>query len=212
MCYDGIKSMEKKKRLLIIGIVIILVLTGGVIVVKVKKSRSLLVGPIVQETEAPKMTTWEDPAGFSFSYPEEVKINPHEEDTENYAHLELTATGHSGKVVLLVKETDYSEIEDWAGEEVEKGEQVFDTELGGEPAKKIAYSDPEKLVTAAIDVDALVLIEMTPDEEGYWQGVYSQILDSFTFIPLEGEEVAAPETTGGSGDAGVIWEAEEVIE
>lgn len=209
----------EKNRLFIAGILVVLVLAGGIIVFKIKKSRAPLVGPVVQETESPKLTTWEDPAGFSFSYPEEVEIDSHEEDTENYAHLELTSPGRFGNVQVWVKETDYSEIEDWVDEEVGlpagkagEEEQIFDTELGGEPAKKIAYSDPEKLVTAAIDVDALVLIEMTPDEEGYWQDVYNQILDSFAFIPLEGEEAAAPETTSGGGDEGVVWETEEVIE
>lgn len=204
----------EKSRLFIIGIVIVLILAGGIIVFKIKKSRAPLVGPVVQETESPKLTTWEDPAGFSFSYPEEVEIDPHEEDTENYAHLELTSPGRSGNVQVWVKETDYSEIEEWVDEEVGEEEQIFDSELSGEPAKKIAYSDPEKLVTAAIDVDALVLIEMTPDEESYWQDVYNQILGSFAFIPLEGEEAVSPSTTegGGGGGGGIIYEAEEVIE
>ena len=204
--------MDKKGRLVTIGIVIILVLAGGIIVFKIKKSRLPLVGPIVQETETPELTTWEDPAGFSFSYPEEIEIDPHEEDTENYAHLELTSSGRSGNIQVWVKETDYSDTEDWVEEEVGEKEQVFDTELDGEPAKKVAYTDPERLVVVAIDVDALVLIEMTPDEEGYWQEIYNQILSSFTFIPLEGEEGVVPETTSGGGDEGIIWEAEEVIE
>lgn len=203
--------MDKKNRLLVVIIIIVFVSGLGLIIYKVKQSTSPLVGPIVKENEAPKLITWEDPAGFSFSYPQKIEIDPHEEDKENYAHLELTSLGHSGKIMIWVKETDYLEIEDWAEEEVIDGVQVFDTELGGEPAKKIAYTEPEKLVVAAIDVDALVLIEMFPDEESYWQKIYNQILDSFTFIPLEGEEAPAPATTGG-GDEGIIWEAEEVIE
>jgi len=200
-----------KKLLMIIGGVIVLLLPAIIIAIRIKKSSSIVspvTGPTV-ESEV-KLTTWEDPAGFSFSYPENIAIDPHEEDKENYAHLELTSPSDSeGKIIIWVKETDYTDIEDWV-EEASRDVQVLDTELDGEPAKKIAYSDPQKLVTAAIDIDALVLIEMTPDDQDYWQAVYDQILKSFTFIPLEGEATTAPAPAESSG--GIIEEPEEVIE
>lgn len=193
------------------GGVIVLLLPAIIIAIRIKKSSSIVspvAGPTV-ESEV-KLTTWEDPAGFSFSYPENIAIDPHEEDKENYAHLELTSPSDSeGKIIIWVRETDYTDIEDWV-EEASRDVQVLDTELDGEPAKKIAYSDPQKLVTAAIDIDALVLIEMTPDDQGYWQAVYDQVLKSFTFIPLEGEATTAPAPAESSG--GIIEESEEVIE
>lgn len=196
---------------MIIGGVIVLLLPAIIIAIRIKKSSSIVspvTGPTV-ESEV-KLTTWEDPAGFSFSYPDNIAIDPHEEDKENYAHLELTSPSDSeGKIIIWVKETDYTDIEDWV-EEASRDVQVLDTELDGEPAKKIAYSDPQKLVTAAIDIDALVLIEMTPDDQDYWQAVYDQILKSFTFIPLEGEVTTAPAPVESSG--GIIEELEEVIE
>lgn len=196
---------------MIIGGVIVLLLPAIIIAIRIKKGSSIVspvTGPTV-ESEV-KLTTWEDPAGFSFSYPENIAIDPHEEDEENYAHLELISPSDSeGKIIIWVKETDYTDIEDWV-EEASRDVQVLDTELDGEPAKKIAYSDPQKLVTAAIDIDALVLIEMTPDDQDYWQAVYDQILKSFTFIPLEGEATTAPAPAESSG--GIIEEPEEVIE
>ena len=200
-----------KKQSIIVGMIIVFVLILGIGFLIIKNRTTPLIGPVVKETETPKLATWEDPAGFSFAYPEEVEIDSHEEDTENYAHLELVASEHSGKILIWMKGTAYSEIEEWVKEEVGEKGQILDTELNGEPAKKIAYSEPEKLVVAAIDIDALILIELYPDEEGYWQEVFNQILDSFTYIPLEGEEAAAPETTGGGG-GGIIYETEEVIE
>ncbi|HUV43154.1 MAG TPA: hypothetical protein VMY36_04625 [Patescibacteria group bacterium] len=201
--------MERKK-LLITSLILIGVLVGGVVLFKIKGSRSL-VGPIVKESESAEEVTWEDPAGFSFLYPKEIKIDPHEEDEESYAHLELTSPDHSGKILVWVKETDYTDIEDWLADEIGEEEQVFDTKLDTEPAKKIAFSDPEKLVVAAIDIDSLVLVEMYPDEENYWQEVYNNILDTFTFIPLEGEETESG-WQGAGGAGGIIEEAEEVIE
>lgn len=210
--------VDKKKYILIITVgLVILSSVAGVIFLKFKRQPSLIKPVITEEQkdsiEEPKLLTWEDPAGFSFAHPENIEIDPHEEDEENYAHLELTSPDHPGGIAIWLKDTDYTKIEDWADRESSDSGQVLDTELGGEPAKKIAYNEPKKLVTATLDVDALVLIEMTPDEEGYWQGIYEKIASSFTLIPLEGEDPLAPgpwEGTGGGG--GIVEEAEEVIE
>lgn len=216
------------KKFLIIGGMVGFLLILGVAILLVSQKSSFLLSPIVSDEkavgeEAVKLMTWEDPAGFSFTYPENIEIDPHEEDEENYAHLELTSSSHSGRIIIWVKDNNYTDIEKWASQEATEGGQIFDTELGGEPAKKIAYVEPAKLVTVTIDVDALVLIEMIPDGEGYWQEVYDQVIDSFAFIPLEGEpafagasagkEAVAPGPwEGGGGAGGIIEEAEEVIE
>ncbi len=201
------------KKLIGIGLIIVVLVVGGAILVWRFKKIGPLVTPIGEQTEEAEALAWEDQAGFSFLYPEEVEIDPHEEDTENYAHLELTSTDHSGKILIWAKETDYQDIDSWVDEEASPGGQILDTQLGEESAKKIAYSDPEKLVVAAIDVDALVLLEMEPEGEDFWLEVFDQILESFAFIPIEGEEVAEPADGGGApAGSGVIWEVEEVIE
>ena len=206
--------MNKKSIMIVAGVLaVLLIIGGGVWFLRSRRTSSLIspAGELGPEAEV-KLATWEDQAGFSFSYPENIEIDPHEEDTENYAHLELTSD-HPGEIIIWCQDTTYADIEDWAEEELEEEGQVFDTELGGEPAKKVAYLEPKKMVTATIDVDALVLIEMLPDEEGYWQGVHDQILSSFVFIPLEGEEAVAPGPWEGEGGAGgIIVEPEEVIE
>jgi hypothetical protein len=201
------------KKLTGVGLIIIVLVVGGAILIWRFQKIGPLVTPIGEQTEEAEALAWEDQAGFSFLYPEEIEIDPHEEDAESYAHLELTSADHPGRILIWVKETDYQDIGSWADEEASPGGQILDTQLGEESAKKIAYSDPEKLVVAAIDVDALVLLEMEPGEEGYWQEIFDQILESFAFIPIEGEEVAEPAEDGGaSAGSGVIWEVEEVIE
>lgn len=202
-----------KKFLVVAGVIALLLIIGGIALILQSRRTAPMVSPIGELEPEVKLVTWEDQAGFEFSYPQNIEIDPHEEDLQSYAHLELTLADHDGSVIIWVKETSYADIEAWAEKEATRDAQIFDTELGGEPAKKVAYSEPEKLVTAAIDVDALVLIEMIPDEQGFWSEIYDQILSSFAFIPLESEESVAPgpwEGTGGAG--GIIEEPEEVIE
>lgn len=204
--------MVKKKILVIVIPSLVTLLAVGIWLFFFRfKSQSSLVSPLSPaEEEEVEWLVWEDPAGFSFSYPKNIQINSHEEDKENYAHLEMTASEHPGNVIIWLKDTQYTKLEDWVKAEATQGGQVFDTELGGEPAKKVVSTQPNKLVVAAIDVDALLLIEMTPDEEDYWQETFNKVLSSFTYLPLEGEEAVAP--AAGGGGRGIIEEAEEVIE
>lgn len=209
----NLKTYLLNKKVLGIGLIIgLLALLGGIFFVRAKKFGPL-VSPVGQEEEeSVSLLTWEDQAGFSFLYPDKLEIDPHEDDEENYAHLELISSDHPGRIFIFVKETTHQEIDDWAAKEISPGAQVLDTQLGGEPAKKVAYSDPEKLVVVAIDVDALVLLELEPDEEGFWQEIFDQILTSFAFIPIEGEETAPAGGESAPAGDGIIWEAEEVIE
>jgi len=203
--------MKKKWLVLgtIIGVVILLVATIAVI----RFRKPTAISPLGETpTQKAQLLTWEDPAGFKFSYPDGIKINPHEEDTANYAHLELTASEHSGGILIWMKDTNYKDLEDWTKKDPSASSgQVFDSELGGKPAKKVAYVSPQKLVVAAIDVDVLVLVEVSLDEEGYWQEVSDQMLSSFEFIPLEGEPTSAAPGSG-QGGGGVIEEEEEIVE
>jgi hypothetical protein len=206
--------MTKKTYLIIIGVLLFL---GGTFLFFKSLKKSSFVKPVFEvepTTTEVKVVFWEDPSGFSFLYPEGIEIDPHEEDEESYAHLDLTSPDYPGHIVIWAKDTDFKDIESWAEEEAGSG-QVFDTELGGESAKKIAFSDPQKMIVGAIDIDALVLIEMMPDEGGFWQKVYDDLLASFEFIPLEDEEKAAAPSSAGSTSGGgsqIIEEPEEVIE
>lgn len=207
-----------KKTLSVLLVVFIALLIGGTIIYFKTKKKSTPLSPTytIKETgKEVKLLQWEDPAGFKFSYPESIEIDSHEEDSENYAHLELTSPDREGKIIILMSDTNYSDIESWAKKESGEG-QVIDTELAGSPAKKVAFTHPERILVAAIDIDVLIAIEMTPDEKNFWQGIFNKILASFELIPLEGETTPIPRSDGGgvsSGGGGqIIEEAEEVIE
>ena len=199
---------------MVIGVLVLV--GGGAWFFFYRQASSGLISPLTDKKEEPevKLLVWEDPAGFKFNYPQEVEINNHPEDEENYAHLELTATASPGSILIWVKDTKYQNIEDWAkdqGSEV----QIFDSDLGGNPAKKVAFLNPQKLTTATIDVDALVLVELL-SQDSWWTETYNQILSSFEFIPLSGEEISTPAKVSGSSgqtnEGGVIDEGEEIIE
>lgn len=156
------------------------------------------------------LVTWEDPAGFSFDYPGNLTTDSHEEDEKNYAHLELADDDHPGSIIIWMKDTTYKTIDNWAEKESEAvSEQIFDTTLGGHEAKKIIFTDG-RILTAALDQEVIVLIEILPGDVSFWQPVYDQIVSSFEFIPLAAAESKPPATTGGG--ASEIWEEEEVIE
>ena len=201
----------KRNILIVLGVLIVLL--GGGLFFWQRGSGSFL-SPVVEteEIEGVESVFWEDPAGFSFDYPGDLELDPHEEDEDNYAHLEFTHLENEGRLVILLKETEYEDVEEWAEEEAEEA-QIFDTDLGGELAKKAAFLEPKRLLVAAIDVDALLLIEVVSGSGDYWPEVLTSVMDSFAFIPLEGEEVESTTTSGGNqGGGGIIEEAEEVIQ
>lgn len=200
----------KKKWLVVGGVIGVVILVVATIAV-VRFRKPAVISPLGETpTQKAQLLTWEDPAGFKFSYPEGIKINPHEEDMTNYAHLELKNANHPGGILIWMKDSNYKTLEEWVKDQV-SGVQVFDSELGGKPAKKVAYVSPKKLVVAALDVNVLVLVEVTPEDK-WWEETYNQILSSFEFIPLAGEETAPGAWEGTGGGGGVIEEEEEVVE
>lgn len=113
------------------------------------------------------LKTWQDPAGFTFQYPETLTINNHPEDSENYAHLDV------GDLRLLMQDNKFKTIDDWAV--TQKGDAVDDI-LGGKPAVKVTLSD--KVIVGAIDNEVLVTIESPPSAAQ----LFDQIVSSFEFV------------------------------
>lgn len=131
------------------------------------KPTSPLSGSTVSiETPTPtpqELITWTDPAGFSFQYPKELSLNKHDEDNQNYAHLEFTMKDHPGNLIVWAKDTNSTDVAKWV-----KSEKRFlnanslDTTLGGKPGKKIMVSTPSAmLITGTIDEGIVFTIEST---------------------------------------------------
>ena len=202
-----------KKNWLVLGLILAVILIGGGIflVFNPLEGNSSFLNPLNQNEEA-DLKVWEDPAGFQFSYPEGITIDNHEEDEENYAHLELTEKNHPGKILIWMKDKVEKSLEVWAANQT-GNPQVFDSELAGQPAKKLAFPSPQKLVTAAFDQEVSILVEVFPEDE-WWQETYQQVVDSFELIPLAGEDkskVNAPGAWQGSGGGSGIFDEGEGI-
>lgn len=133
-------------------------------------------------------TEWQDSAGFSFKYPEDIEIDSHPEDETNYARLELIKSDRKGRIIIAVNDAEYGDIDEW----LEKDELVKDgsglgTEVASMSAKKVALEDGRE-IAAFIDWDQVIyVVDSQTEKEDYWKEVYAKILSSFKLIPLEGE-------------------------
>ena len=201
---------------LVVGVVLILVGVGAGIYVlqsQGKQGTSPLtqIVPIIFN----KLLTWDDPAGFTFEYPEDLVIDKHDEDQENYAHVELTHREHPGRVIVWAKDLPTNKkgvpVAD-AGEWVSSSAQfananVLDSRLGGQPGKKILVNmSPRTLVVGTIYDDVLWYIEGDNLDDEFWSKAYETITTTFAFKPLPREGADT------QSDGGVVVDEEEVIE
>lgn len=209
--------MTKKKWLLLALIFGVVLIAGGLFLVfNPFVNRSSLVSPLGSENQEKELAlkTWDDPAGFKFNYFEGIEIDNHEDDEENYAHLELTSQDYPGRILIWMKDKTEKSLDDWVANQ-EGSPQVFDSELGGQLAKKMAFLSPKKMMTAAFDQEVVIIVEVFPENE-WWDKAYLKVIESFELVPLEKEDKAkvnAPGAWEGSGgDAGIIDEGEEIVE
>jgi hypothetical protein len=186
-------------KYIIIAVVVLAVVGGGSVYFFQKKSLVITPGESVVPTPTPavELTTWDDPAGFSFQYPKDLTVDKNEEDDENYAHVELTSKDHPGSVIVWVSDIPKK----WPPE----GGTVIDTTLGGQPAKKILISTPSaKLIVGTVSEGLLFYVDGTLTDKAYWQTVEDGIVKTFAFTP---------ETSAASGQAsGDAVDEEEVVQ
>jgi len=153
---------------------------GGIFYFYQKKSPVITPGESVHSTVTPtpavELTTWTDPAGFSFQYPKDLSVNKHEDDNDNYAHVELTNKEHPGTIIVWASDVSSA----WPP----KGGTSIDTTLGGIAAKKILISTPSaKFIVGAVSEGLVFKIEGTLTDKAYWQTVEEGIVQTFTFTP-----------------------------
>lgn len=211
------------KKLIIsalIASVVVITAVGGGYIYYVKNQKSVSPLADVQPTQAPveATDTWTDPAQFSFRYPKSLTLNPHREDQENYAHVELSSATHSGSLIVWVKDTNADTIDNWVTQEKVKG--AFDTTLDNVPARKVVIgTQTNKLIISAINGGYLYQIEfllpdgVNGDDRDYWNKVLNGVTSSFKFTPSKDSDTSnlrTSQTDQGSSDTG--GGDEEVIE
>ncbi|MFH0749947.1 MAG: PsbP-related protein [Candidatus Gottesmanbacteria bacterium] len=201
-----------KKHIIIAGAILVVGLTvAGLLVFKDRIFKKSSVSQTVEEMKK-EVDLWEDQAGFSFQYPKGIVIDKHDEDTENYAHLELTEASHKGRLIVWAKDTLYGDVDTWVKKDASlKEASVIDTTLGGKPAKKIILtSATKKLITGVIDDQILFTIEAETEGNVFWQETYDIIVQSFVFTPIVGQKSSDNEPT--IENSGSVIDEEEVLE
>jgi len=203
---------------IIIGVIAFAVVFGGIIYILSGRNNTGKI-PTPQSatektgsnipTQAPELI-WDDPAGFTFRYSGGLNINNHEEDPDNYAHVELTSPTNPGNIIVWAKDTTAADVTAWVRTEKEfQGANVIDTTLGGQPAKKIILTGTVKKTVTGIVYDGLLfMIEGNTSGDTFWTSEYQKIGDSFRFKP---PDTQTSDTSGGNSSGGG-YDEEETVE
>lgn len=199
--------MRKK---IAVGLCILLGFTAAVLVLNPNTKKSLsnpLTANLPSEEMKPSETLkdYADPAGFSFTYPDNLSLTKNEiTDNNTYADLQLSSKDVSGSLSLKITDSKFATINDWLKlnqkAAVEKPKEV---KLGTLTATELRLKD--RLLSGALDQGILFNIEMPLVEEKFWTKVYDKILAGFSFVPP-----AASANTSTAED--VSFEGEEVVE
>lgn len=203
----------KKPIIIVLICVSLLALGGGSIVFLQKYKKTTTSSPvsIISPTLIPEeFVTWTDPAGFSFQYQKGIDINKHDEDQENYAHIELTHKRYpGGSIIVWAKDTSVKDADSWVKKDkVYSGGTFFETTLGGLVGKKILLATPKKrIISGVVDDGVVFYIEGEIAESDYWSRVYESVASSFIFT-----SVAPQDSTSQPSSEDVAVDEEEVVE
>lgn len=160
-----------------------------------------------------KLITWDDQAGFILQYPQDLIVNKHDEDLDNYAHLEFSHKDRPGGLIVWAKDTNASDVTAWVRtERAFGGASVLDTDLGDQPAKKILLaSEPKKIVVGTIYDELLFMVETTLGTGDYWTKTHDAIVGSFTFKPVDFDS-GQTSVSGNDTSGEEVVDEEEVVE
>jgi len=156
---------------------------------------------------------WKDQAGFSFEYPKGLKSDIHEEDQENYAHIEFTQSDHPGRIIVWAKDLPAQAgmtVDSWVkNEKTLTAGTVFDTTFADIDGKKVLLTTPDKKIITAVVDDAIVFyVEGIFEDSDYWTKAYDTVVSTFAFIPFGPEPLQASQT----GADAMAFDEEEVLE
>lgn len=199
------------KKIVVVGLCVILGLIALMLVLNPNAKKSLtnplITNPQPQAVEPSEtLKDYSDPAGFSFTYPDNLSLTKQETvDNSTYADLLVSSKDVSGSLSLKITDSKFKSINDWLklnqAAALEKPEEV---KLGTLPAIQLKLKD--RLLLGALDQGIFFNIEMPLVEENFWTKVYGKILAGFSFAP----PTAASNTTSDTDD--VSFEGEEVVE
>lgn len=187
----------------IVLMVIIVIIITGFLALKTTQKNNPLANPFLnqQKTILPSenLIDYQDPAGFEFSYPDNLSIAKNETDNATYADLLISANDISGSLNLKIADSKFKSLDEWF--KLNKG-TIKEVKLGNLKAMEVKTAD--RLLLGALDQDIFFTIEMPLIEQDFWTKVYDKILANFSFV--------SPATTVQETSGDVSFESEEVVE
>lgn len=210
---DEIIMFGKHKQLIIAVVIVFIIGIVGIIFLrpKAKPPQTETEQTSAQPSPVINLEKWDDPAGFTMEYPERLTIDKHDEDKENYAHVELTSSENPGSIIIWVKDLPkgVSSAQTWVDKDIELSKaNVLDTTLGEKEGKKVIVGS-DKIIVGTVYDDVLWYIEGNFEQNNdYWKSTFNAIVDNFTFKPLPGEESDSID----SGPVEISVDEEEVVE
>lgn len=175
-----------------------------------------LTKPVKEIKPSETFIEYTDPAGFSFSYPDNLSIEKTEiEDPNAYADLQIYSKDVNGSIKLKIVDTKFTSLNAWLDSTGAKPlSSGNDTTGKNIPSKKklgnldaLEVKTTDRLMLGALDQKVLFTIEVPLVEEKFWMEVYEKILEEFSFVSPETNT-----TSGESTSSDVTFEGEEVIE
>jgi hypothetical protein len=138
----------------------------------------------IKNLENEELKSWKDQAEFSISYPGSLNLDPHKEDNENYAHIELTSKENSGSLTVFVKDTNADTLKSFV--RINKIQGAIDSTIDGVSAiKLLTDTTPKRIITSTLNKGYLYQIETVLDVNGFWNTVNSIVVSNFKFINSE---------------------------
>src|SRR3989338_201472 len=182
-------------RINVIFISLVLIVVTGFAVFAYRKNylagQESKVAEVIPTIVTQQYEIWIDQSEFEIQYPKELILNTHDDDQENYAHLEFTSPTHSGNLIVWAKDTTSENIDSLLKQN--NITNALDSFMGQEPAKKVFdQTNGQKILLSSIRQGFLYQIEADLTDKEYWSKIYDQISSSFLFTdPQERSDKAS---------------------
>ncbi len=165
-----------------------------------------------EELEKPAETKYDDPAGFSFSYPDNLLIEESDiKDSALYSHLVITSEKHKGTIEIKVMDSNFSTTSAWLKKQSEEQKKLPSVPIKLADIEGTEYESETTIRAVAIDSDKILydIQTMFNGDKDFWLSVHRKIVNTFVFAEPElvvsgNEESTSVEDTS--------YEEEEIIE
>jgi uncharacterized protein (UPF0333 family) len=164
-------------------------------------------------SEALDSKEFQDPSGFKFSYPADLKVSViSKNDPDYYSSLKLESAAAEENLTIDITATEYKSLDEWIKNNKQIANNATTLKLGGINANKIQSKG--KIMIIAVDLDTLITLTSNFSEinRNYWENATEKVATTFAFeLPEADSAVQSSNPAESSGDD-IEFEGEEVIE